>query len=316
MAQKTKIIATAAIALSLAACSGGDQPPAEGDLTPVTVGVIPITDTAALWLGDQEGYFEEEGIDLTIETTDGGATSMAGVVSGDYDFAFSNLVSLMVAQDQGLPVRYVTNGTSVEGTDEGFGAVVVPEDSDIERPADLVGRTVSVNNLSNITGATASYAVEQDGGDPNGIDYVELPFPDMPAALAAGNIDAAMIVEPFLTAVRDEGARVVAWNYQAIPDMDIAGYFATTETIESDPELVERFARAMNRSLERAGEDPDAVREVVGTYTEISADARARMNLPVFRTEFNVEAAEELGEALVRYGIVENAPDVAAILPQ
>ncbi len=42
-----------------------------------------------------------------------------------------------------------------------------------------------MNNLSNITGATAQLAVEQDGGDPNGIDYVELPFPDMPAACRA-----------------------------------------------------------------------------------------------------------------------------------
>lgn len=306
--------------LALAACSGGDTASeatadGAGELTPVTIGVLPIVDTAASWLGQQEGFFEEEGIDLEIVPTDGGAGALAGVVSGDYEFAFGNVISVMVARDEGLPVEYVTNGTSVSGSEDGFGAVVVPADSDIEDAADLAGRTVSVNNFANITGATTSYAVEQAGGDPSTIDFVEIAFPDAPAAIANEQVDAAMVVEPFLTATLEQGARVVSWNFQAIPDLDIAGYFTTSERVESDPELVERFQRAMNKSLEYAEENPDAVRDVVGTYTEIGDDVRAAMNLPTFRTEFNLDAAQELGQAAVRYGILENEPDYDAIFP-
>ena len=106
-----------------------------GELTEVTVGVIPIVDTAAIWLGEEQGFFEEEGIDLDIQTTSGGAAAVPGVVSGDFDFAFGNTLSVMVAQGEGLDLEYVANGTTTSGdTERDFGAVVVPADSDIQGP--------------------------------------------------------------------------------------------------------------------------------------------------------------------------------------
>lgn len=297
-----------------AATTEGASAPEEG-LTEVTVGALAVGDTAAVWLGQAEGFFEDEGLDVTIETTEGGAAAMAGLVSGSYDFAFANTISMMAAVDQGLDVRYVTNGTSTSGSEGGFGAVVVPEDSDIQTAADLAGRVVAVHNFANITLITVSYAAEQAGIDPDEIEYVEIALPESNAALANGNVEAAMLVEPFLTQALDHGNRVVSWAFQAIPDLDIAGYMTTNERIEQDPELVEAFTAAMNRSLEYAEENPDAVRAIVGTYTEIPEEAIAEMALPTFRTEFNVEGLETLGAAAHRYGVLASEPDITAILP-
>ncbi|MFF0990211.1 ABC transporter substrate-binding protein [Kocuria nitroreducens] len=310
----------AASVLALAACggdSGGGGTGAEGEMQDVTVGVIPIVDTAAIWLGEEQGFFEEEGINLDIQTTSGGAAAVPGVVSGDFDFAFGNTLSVMVAQGEGLDLKYVANGTTTSGDAErDFGAVVVPADSDVQGPEDLAGKTVSVNNLNNIGDTTIRYVVEQAGGDPQAIDFVEVGFPDAPAALDRGQVDAAWILDPFLTQVLDEGARAVSYNYVEFdPELDIAGYFTTALKLEEDPELVERFQAAMNRSLEYANENPDAVREVVGTYTEISDELRAEMALPRFRTEFDREALQKLGDAAVEYGTLEEAPDLDALLP-
>ena len=78
-----------------------------GDLNTVKVGVIPIVDTAPIWLGKEKGFFKEEGINLEITTTTGGAAAVPGVVSGDFDIAFGNTVSLMVATDKGLPLKFI-----------------------------------------------------------------------------------------------------------------------------------------------------------------------------------------------------------------
>jgi NitT/TauT family transport system substrate-binding protein len=305
--------------LALAACGGGDGggTGAEGQMQDVTVGVIPIVDTAAIWLGKEQGFFEEEGINLDIQTTSGGAAAVPGVVSGDFDFAFGNTLSVMVAQGEGLDLKYVANGTTTSGDAErDFGAVVVPADSDIQGPEDLAGRTVSVNNLNNIGDTTIRYVVEQAGGDPQSIDFVEVGFPDAPAALDRGQVDAAWILDPFLTQVLDEGGRAVSYNFVEFdPELDIAGYFTTAQKFEEDPELVEKFQNAMNRSLEYANENPEAVREIVGTYTEISDELRAEMALPRFRTEFDREALQKLGDAAVEYGTLEEAPDLDALLP-
>lgn len=332
MKRKLSVLLATASVLAVSACGGGSPSGGNGgdgggetggsggsggDLTPISVGVIPIVDTAPIWLGQEKGFFEEEGLDLELQTTSGGAAAVPGVVSGDFDFAFGNVISVMVAADQGLGLKYVTNGASSAGMeDDGFSAVVVKEDSPIQSPADLAGKTVSVNNLSNIGDTTISYVVEEDGGDPSNIDFVEVGFPDAPAALANGQVDAAWILEPFLSSSLKEGARVVSYNFaETDPNLDIAGYFTSTEKMESDPEMVEKFRAAMSRSLEYAQEHPEEVREIVGTYTEISEQLRSEMVLPEYRAEFDREATQLLGDAAAKYGTLSEPPNLDEILP-
>ena len=318
--------AAAAAVLTLSACGSGslsgdestETAGAAGEgLTSMSVGVIPIVDTAPIWLGKEQGFFEDAGIDLEIQTTSGGAAAVPGVVSGDFQFAFGNVMSVMVANDKGLDVQFVANGNSTTGdTSSDFGAVVVSADSDIEAPADLAGRTVSVNNLSNIGDTTIRKVVEDDGGDASSIKFVEVPFPDAPAALESGQVDAAWILDPFLTQSVESGARVISYNFaETDPNLDISGYFTSAEYIEANPELVEKFTEAMNKSTVYAQENPEAVREVVGTYTKIDEAMRSKMVLPTFRVEFNRDAAAVLGDAATRYGTLSKAPDLDSILP-
>ncbi|MCU1425006.1 MAG: nitrate transporter substrate-binding protein, partial [Microbacteriaceae bacterium] len=207
-----------------------------------------------------------------------------------------------------------TSTTGEEGKD--FGAVVVPADSDIQGPADLAGKTVSVNNLANIGDTTIRYVVDQAGGDQSSIKFVEVPFPDAPAALANNQVDAAWILDPFLTTALDEGARVVSWNYVEVdPMLDIAGYFSTEQYIGDNKEVADAFQSAMNKSLEYAQANPEEVRRIVGTYTEMPDEVLARITLPAFRVEFDRDAATKLGEAATDYGTLKKAPDLDALLP-
>ena len=99
------------------------------------------------------------------------------------------------------------------------------------------------------------------------------------------------------------------------PELDIAGYFTSAEKISSDPELVEKFTAAMTKSLEYAQENPEEVREIVGTYTQIDEETRANLRLPTYRPEFNREATQALGEAAAKYGTLSEAPNLDELLP-
>ena len=325
MKRNAPVLLAAAAALTLSACGGGslsgdDSTSGAEDtsgLTTLSVGIMPIVDTAPIWLGKEQGFFEAEGLDLDIQTTTGGAAAVPGVVSGDFDFAFGNVVSVMVANDKGLDIELVSNGNSTTGdTSSDFGAVVVPAGSDIQSAADLAGKTVSVNNLSNIGDTTIRKLVENAGGDHESIKFVEVPFPDAPAAIESGQVDAAWILDPFLTQTVENGARVIAYNFaETHPSLDISGYFTTSAYIEQNPETVEKFTRAMKKSLEYAQENPDAVREIVGTYTKIDEEMRAKMVLPAFHADFDREGLTVLGEAAASYGTLSKAPDLDAMLP-
>ncbi|TFD09670.1 nitrate ABC transporter substrate-binding protein [Cryobacterium sp. TMT1-2-2] len=308
----------AASVIALSACSAGASTtaPAETDaLTPITVGVIPIVDTAPIWLGKEKGFFSDEGLDLTVQVTTGGAAAVPGVISGDYEFAFGNLVSVMVARDKGLDLRYVANGNSTAGTPD-FGAVIVRGDSPITSAADLAGKTVSVNNLQNIGDTTIRQIVEDDGGDSSTIQFVEVGFPDAEAAVENSQVDAAWILAPFLNSAVANGARIISYNFSAFDtNLDIAGYFANGDTISNNPDLVTKFQTAMNKSLEYAQVHPDEVRQIVTTYTKMTADQLTDMVLPEFRVDFNGDAATKLGEAAVKFGTLSAKPDLSVMLP-
>lgn len=317
----TAAITAAGLAMALAACGGDDggggaTQNAEGN-DEVTVGVIPIVDVAPIYLGQQEGFFEEEGIELTLESGQGGAAIVPGVEAGQFQFGFSNNTSLLVAAQQGLGVKVVAAGNSSTGeVGNDFGAVVVPEGSDIESAADLEGARVAVNTLNNIGSTTINNVVREDGGDPTSIEYVELAFPDMPAAVAQGQVDAAWVVEPFLTITTSQGATPVAWNFASTdPELMIASYFTSADLAEEDPDLVERFTAAMNKSLEYADQNPDAVAEVLTTYTELDAETAAGLTLPKWPTEVDADSFELLADLAVEDGALPEKPDIAAMLP-
>ncbi|QNE15506.1 ABC transporter substrate-binding protein [Pseudarthrobacter sp. NBSH8] len=329
MKRRTVIAALAAASvLGLSACGSGSPSstgngtaPADGagsgQLTKVSVGVIPIVDCAPIYLGSKQGFFKDEGLELDIQTATGGAAIVPGVVSGSFDFAFSNLISVMVAKDKGLDLKFVANGVSTTGEKgNDVGGVVVPAGSSIQSAKDLAGKTVSVNNLSNIGDTTIKSVVEKDGGDPGSVKFVEVAFPDAPAALANKQVDAAWILEPFLSKAVAEGGTIVSSNFvEMSPELDIAGYFTKAETIKSKAELTAKFTRAMNKSLEYAQEHPQEVRDIVGTYTKIDEATRAKMILPRYRVEFNKDAFKTLGDAAAKYGTLAKAPNAGDLLP-
>ncbi|WIV44428.1 ABC transporter substrate-binding protein [Glutamicibacter sp. PAEs-4] len=310
--------------LALAACGSGSpsggadsSADAQGSLEQITVGVIPIVDTAPIWLGEAKGFFAEEGLDLEIETATGGSAIVPGIQSGSYDFAFSNLISVMVANDKGLDMEFVANGISTTGDESSdVGSVLVKGDSKISSPKDLAGKKVSVNNLSNIGDTTIKSIVEADGGDPESIEFVEVPFPDAPAALENGIVDAAWILEPFQSSAMDAGAKMLSANFAEFdPELDVAGYFTSAQYAQENPEVTLKFTTAMNKSLDYAQQHPDEVRDIVGTYTKISEDVRAGMVLPRFRADFNREAVQKLGDAAQSYGTLSKPVDIEKLLP-
>ncbi|MEU4563968.1 ABC transporter substrate-binding protein [Actinoplanes sp. NPDC023936] len=310
-----------ALAGTLTACgtssdsdsAGGDS----GSVDKVKVGVIPIIDVAPIYLGQKQGFFSKRNIELTMEAGQGGAAIVPGVVSGQFQFGFSNWTSLMIAQTKNVPIKAVAAGVASTGVQaKDFGAVVVKGDSAIKTAADLAGKKVSVNTLKNIGDTVTRESVRKAGGDPAKIEFVEMPFPNMPAALDGGQVDAAWVVEPTLTAIKAAGGREVASTFvDAAPNLSVAAYFASTELIGKDPDLVKRFTEAINESLAYADANPDAVRTILADYTKIDEKNRAALVLPKWPAEINTASVETLAKLGEQDGIFSGTPDLEKLLP-
>jgi len=304
--------------LVAAGCGSSDDEPGEasGGAQQVKVGIIPILDVAPIYLGKEKGFFTSRNIELTLESGQGGAAIVPGVVSGQFQFGFSNVTSLLIAQSRGLPLKVVSNGVASTGKDKAdFGGVVTRDDS-IKTAADLAGKRVAVNTLKNIGDSTIRASVRKAGGDPSSIKFVELAFPDMPAALQADRVDAIWVVEPFLSTSLGEGGRLVASNYvDTAPDLTVAVYFTSEQLTKDDPDLVKRFTEAMTESLAYADSHPDEARQVLTTYTQIDEAVIQKLTLPKWPPEINRESVETLATLAVQDGLVTEQPDLAALLP-
>jgi NitT/TauT family transport system substrate-binding protein len=315
------VLATVALLLPAAAC-GDDAEPAANDNaggTPdkVTVGVIPILDVAPIYLGKEKGIFSKHNIELTLTQAQGGAAIVPAVQSGQFQFGFSNVVSMMLAAEKGLPIKVVANGNNSTGEDgKDFASILVKGDSPIKTAADLAGKSVAINTQKNIADTAVRASIRKAGGDPKNVKMVELPFPDMPAALAAGRVDAAFIVEPGQSAARAQGARSIASSYVDVaPNLTVAVYFTSQKLIADNPDLVKRFTDAIKESLAYADGNPDEARQVIGTYTKIPPEVVAKATLPKWPADINRASVEALADQAITDGTLTAKPDLDKLLP-
>jgi NitT/TauT family transport system substrate-binding protein len=214
-------------------------------LPTLKIATIPNDSGAQVFYAEDMGFFKKVGLTVDVTTLNSGSIISAGVLSGTFDIGQSAIPSLATAHEKGLPfVVIAPSGLST--SDHITSALVVPKDSPIHGPRDMAGKTVAVNALYTVTQFGPQAWVEKAGGDPAAMKFVELAFPEMPAAVAAHRVDAAQISEPFLEEALAQGARIVSPGYGAIsPKFVLAAWFSTSAFAKANPDAIKRFQSAI-----------------------------------------------------------------------
>jgi NitT/TauT family transport system substrate-binding protein len=303
--------------VSIAGC-GGDDDGATGQQkqTTLRVGLIPIVGVGPVFLGEKKGFYRDEGLRIKPQFSAGGAEIVPSVMNGSLDIGYSNTVSLLIAADRGLPLRLLTGGV-VGGPDRqrAWDQIMVRKDSKIRAPADLAGKTVAVNTLKNIADTTTKESLAKHGVDPESVKLLEVDFPDMPAALKAGRVDAIFEVEPFVTAAESQGARAVLPPYEETsPSLPISNFFTTEQYVGKRRDVVERFVRATRRSLAYARDHPEEVRPLTADFTKIQPNVRQKMTLPSWNPDIDREGIGLLDRLNVKYGLYKQPVDLKALV--
>ena len=308
-----------AFALAMAACGGdggGGGSGGGGEATSIKVGVIPIADVAPLYLGRKKGFFKEENLTIEPQLAEGGAAITPAVLSGDFQIGFSNTISLLIAASKKLPVQIVSQGVLAGKTEkEAWADLLVLKDSGIKDGKGLEGKTIAVNTLNNICEVTIKASLEKEGVDVDSLKFAEVPFPDMNAALESKRVDGACVVEPFVSQGKAGKARGIDPFYvNTAPDLTVATYFTSKQYAQENPEVVDGFVRAMNKSLEYAQSNPAEVRKILTEYTEIPPEAAKAIKLPVWREDLNEPTIEQLSQLSKKYGLIKEEPSLDELI--
>jgi NitT/TauT family transport system substrate-binding protein len=315
-----------ALVVLAAACGGDDDDGDEGatgdgdggsseELTPITVGILPIAGLAPLYYGVEQGYFEEEGLDVSMEVGSSGSELAPLVLENDYQFAVGEYLSLMQARENDVPVQVVSNLTNgADAPDQAINALLVGPGSGIDGVDDLPGRTIAVNGLGGIEEVAIRAVLDEQGVEGPDVEFTEIPFPNMNAAVEAGEVDGAAQVEPFITLGEQAGlVNLFDPFYEALPAMPLGLFFASETWLEDNADLAEAFNRALQRSVEAAS-DEAAMREVIVANTETEADVAEQMALDHWETEIDRDTLGEIGRLATTYGALEEEPDLDELI--
>lgn len=298
--------AAAALALTALTGCGSDSGKVSADGTAeVRLGVIPIIDIAPVKLGITKGVFARQKLKVTTQDAQGGAAIVPAVVSGDFQFGYSNIVSLLVAREKGVPVTMVSVGARASGDPlkDGSGQLMT-RDPKITKVADLKGRKIAVNTLKGINEVAVASALKKNGLQRGDATLVEVPIPNMPAALKSGQVDAAMLGEPFITVAARQGAKPLPVSYAAMgAHLPFAGWFTSKQYAAQHPDVVKRFTAALKESMAYAEAHPDEARAALDGYLKLDPGLSGKVTLPGWNPEAGRQEIAPLAQLTVETGL-------------
>jgi NitT/TauT family transport system substrate-binding protein len=193
----------------------------------------------------------------------------------------------------------------------------VAGDSDIESIADLEGKTVSIIAQQSLAHLEVMAALDANGADPASVNYVEIGFSDIPAAVQAGRIDAGLTQEPFTTIATNQGLRVAGQPVTEIFDgpTQLTEWLTSEQFATENPCVVQQYKRAINRANEYAQENPDDARAAISALIpSLDAELVDQVTLPVWRGEVDRASYEAVLDLTNEYADFTFEPDLDAYL--
>lgn len=317
----------ASAALALAGCSsgnGGDTDSGSGgELTTLKVATIGLTSDGSLLAGIEQGFFEEEGLQIETSIVANPPAGLAAAQSGQVDIAYSPSIPLLNALSQGVPLQvigaadgYPEDGSGLDDPtqfdDTGLFAAV---SSDIASVEDLEGKTIAVPARNAQLEVVIAGELSDAGIDPaTGVNWVVLDFTSAVEALKSGNVDAAGLVSPFTTEAEAAGAAQISAPSVGFFESGATGLWtAGTSTIESKADAIAAFQRAIVKSNDYATEHPEEAIQAGLDYTESTLTVD-EVKLPVWPTEVRFEDIDRPNQKMVALGFLAEPVDLDGVI--
>jgi len=278
------------------------------------VGILPFSESLGAVMADKLGYFKAEGIEVEMSKFNAGALALPLVQAGKLDIAFSNTVSTLQAMEQGLDATILAPGAVVRTKAPDSTSALLVLKGAVKSPKELEGKRIAVNVINSSAWLYMVAYLDKHGVDRSKVRFVEIPFPQMNDPLLNKQVDAISQVEPFTTIMLQTG-KVEAFGYtyvEAQPNADITQYIALTDWVKKNPQLAQRFARAVRKGCEFVNDPANqaAVREANMQFTNLAPALKDLVTIPRMGTAVNAEEMRKTMNLMLKYGLLKQTVDL------
>lgn len=241
-------------------------------------------DALSLFVAQDEGYFKDAGLNVRLETGTSGNQLATSVSSGAMKIAYGAVQIVAQAHDRGFKYQYLWPSDFYESGKTPVAAMMVPKGSSVTTAKGLVGKAVNPVAIQSLGDLATQAWLKKSNLPPNSVHEVEVAFPNIGAAFQSKQLAASIVIEPYITILKNQGARVMSDDvFSAIaPRFAIGGWFSTDQWIKGNPKAAREFTAAIKKAVVFINAHKSQARTILAKYTKLSSSIAARTSLPTY----------------------------------
>jgi len=308
------MLRTLAIALSTIAAGCAGLADAQ---TRVAIGYSGWTGFAPLTLAKEAGIFKKNGLDVDLKKIPQKDRHLA-IASGDVQCAATTVETWVVWNANGVPTRQIFQ------MDKSYGADGMAVRNGVARIADLKGKTVAASAPGTAPYFTLAWFLKKNGLSVKDVTVVNLEPAAAAQAFVAGQNDAAMTYEPYLSTVRSnpQAGKIIATTLDYPMIMDTFG--CTPKFLADNPKAAQALADSYFQAIDLIKSDPKKSYEIMGadvkqSGTDFESSAKylrwqdKAANQKFFAGE-HAQFSREAADLLMEIGIIKSLPDMNGLV--
>ncbi|GAB3055660.1 ABC transporter substrate-binding protein [Virgibacillus ainsalahensis] len=300
--RKSIILLWIASLIFLTACGSHAHNHTE-EKTTIKIGYLPITHAAPVYF--EKEMAEEYLGDVELELVKFGTwiDLMDALNTGRIDGASALIELAMKSREKGIDLKAVALGHK-----DGNAAIV---SHDVDEVEDMAGTSVAIPHTLSSHNILMSRMLQEGGMSYDDVHMVEMPPPEMPSALATGQISSYVVAEPFgaLGVTLDQG-KVLYQSEDLWPGSLCCALVLRNDLLENHPELTQQFVDGYVAAGEEAGKDHDHAHDVHRKYLDVDDEALSLSlgwisydDLKIKREDYEI-----LTESLIDMGLSDSPP--------
>jgi NitT/TauT family transport system substrate-binding protein len=309
--KRRHVITGAAAALAVRALPAAAQTRA---LLPLKVGVSSIESYGEALYAQAQDFFRAGGLDAQPVTLPGGGAPMTlAVISGSLDTAIANIGSIASAHAHGVDV-YLVAPCGLYSSSSPTTVLATLKDSPIRNARDLDGKTVGVTSLRDLQQASVMKWLDANGAHARNVTFVEITTPQM-LVMSANRIAAGVVVEPSLTAVKND-IRVLGLPYDSIaPSLLISGWIVNRAWYDANPDAAGRLLSVIRTTAQWANNNQAATGTILAEHTKIAPELVSTMRRVTYGETRSFTVIQPVIDVMATYGFIPRSFRAAELFP-
>jgi len=256
------------------------------ELQKINVGYVPVADFAPLFVAKDKGFFEKKGLDVTLTKILLASNVPGALVAGSLDIGMGTPPMLLVTGESGLDFQAIAAVSRLE-KDNPFISVIARKQDNITDVAQLKDKKVGVPGFNSSMDITfRKWMMDRHipyGNGPGQVHLVEAIFPQMHDLLAGGQLDAALVIEPFRTLILKDGTGNNLRDYfsDLSPDALAAIWMAKADWIKAHPDIVAGFRAGIEEGIADLHANPPEFQSIQMKYLGFASPAKPDWSMKV-----------------------------------